>query len=528
MAVFDELSALIEQSCSVFDRNGAAQLTARLAADIRAGRMVYPAASAKKTLAVLRRKRYFDSVLELAEAVMESGQTADEVRIPYAQALIDSGLLTAALPFLQQVVDSTTAASKGNGEARGLVGRVWKQLYVNGGGEDHVREQRLLRSFNAYYEAFAESPDRYWHGINAVAVQARAARDGHALRKMDAVAEEIYALTSQAGAADPWAMATAAEAALALGRTKVAIQRYADYAQSPEADAFEIFSTLRQLTEVWQLTNEKEPGATILPLLRSALLQRSGGDVSLSTAGLRHDLERVKTLEKTFGSTTVRSLRWYRTGLECCNPVCRINDSLGAGFGTGFVVRGRDFNDALGDELLVLTNAHVLSETYPGALQEGDGRAVFEATGDPTEYVLEKIVWSDDQLDATLARTDKPLPPCVTFEIAKRMPANDGRQRVYVIGHPSGGGLSISLNDNVLLDYDDRVAHYRAPTEGGSSGSPVFNAEWKLVALHHAGDVNKGKLNGKSGTYEANEGIRLSEIIAATKKAPIGAAPGTP
>jgi endonuclease G len=46
--------------------------------------------------------------------------------------------------------------------------------------------------------------------------------------------------------------------------------------------------------------------------------------------------------------------------------------------------------------------------------------------------------------------------------------------------------LSFSINDNLLLGYDGRWVHYRAPTKGGRSGSPVFNQDWELIALHHA------------------------------------------
>jgi V8-like Glu-specific endopeptidase len=61
--------------------------------------------------------------------------------------------------------------------------------------------------------------------------------------------------------------------------------------------------------------------------------------------------------------------------------------------------------------------------------------------------------------------------------------------------------------------------HYRAPTEGGSSGSPVFNSRlWQVIALHHAGGkLGMPKLNGKPGSYGANEGIALQSIITALK-----------
>lgn len=38
----------------------------------------------------------------------------------------------------------------------------------------------------------------------------------------------------------------------------------------------------------------------------------------------------------------------------------------------------------------------------------------------------------------------------------------------------------------VYMQEVPKVARYRADTEGGSSGSPVLNNEWNLVALHHA------------------------------------------
>ena len=39
-------------------------------------------------------------------------------------------------------------------------------------------------------------------------------------------------------------------------------------------------------------------------------------------------------------------------------------------------------------------------------------------------------------------------------------------KRAYVIGHPLGlAQPQFSLQDNILLDYDQRVLHYRSPTE---------------------------------------------------------------
>jgi V8-like Glu-specific endopeptidase len=82
-----------------------------------------------------------------------------------------------------------------------------------------------------------------------------------------------------------------------------------------------------------------------------------------------------------------------------------------------------------------------------------------------------------------------------------------------VIGHPGGSAQpQFSLHDNILLDYDHRVLHYRAATYYGSSGSPVSDDEWRLIGLHHAGGTGMPQLNQAGGTYAANEGITIDAI----------------
>jgi Trypsin-like peptidase domain len=78
----------------------------------------------------------------------------------------------------------------------------------------------------------------------------------------------------------------------------------------------------------------------------------------------------------------------------------------------------------------------------------------------------------------------------------------DPSHRLYIIGHPLGGQLSFSIQDNLLLDHEGPpggipglagrvLLHYRTPTEPGSSGSPVFEpVGWRVIALHHAGGAD--------------------------------------
>ena len=61
---------------------------------------------------------------------------------------------------------------------------------------------------------------------------------------------------------------------------------------------------------------------------------------------------------------------------------------------------------------------------------------------------------------------------------------------------------------NIDSPQPSRV-HYTSPTQGGSSWSPTY---WQVIALHHSGDTHMFRLNGKDGTYPANEGIWIQSI----------------
>ena len=108
-------------------------------------------------------------------------------------------------------------------------------------------------------------------------------------------------------------------------------------------------------------------------------------------------------------------------------------------------------------------------------------------------------------------------------------------ERINIIQHPRGRLKEVVIRDNPLLDLPitpDFVAHYKADTESGSSGSPVFNDDWEVVALHHSGVPKRNgngdviDINGDVWDREdpeqiqwvANEGIRISRIIDFVKK----------
>ena len=176
------------------------------------------------------------------------------------------------------------------------------------------------------------------------------------------------------------------------------------------------------------------------------------------------------------------------------------------------------------DRVLLLTNAHVVSEDgSDGALTPEDARA---NSGARRTFELAPA-WSGPRrrsMDAAFLafRNDRPdAAPLLSKKVRFTTPAS----RLYIIGHPRGGDLRLSLDDNALLGCNERLLHYRTPTEGGSSGSPVFEAEdWRVAALHHAGgrfeQLEDPPLDGTPPPYDANEGITVRAIKAAIAAAP--------
>lgn len=76
--------------------------------------------------------------------------------------------------------------------------------------------------------------------------------------------------------------------------------------------------------------------------------------------------------------------------------------------------------------------------------------------------------------------------------------------RLNIIQHPQGRKKEVVVQQNKLTDVHTNVIHYFSDTDYGSSGSPVFNNTWDLMALHHA----------RNSAESANEGMRIDKIVA--------------
>ena len=87
---------------------------------------------------------------------------------------------------------------------------------------------------------------------------------------------------------------------------------------------------------------------------------------------------------------------------------------------------------------------------------------------------------------------------------------------VNIIQHPNGGPKQIALYHNLVAYLDQARVQYLTDTEPGSSGAPVFDSQWRLVALHHSG----GWLHepGHRTKFYRNEGININRVIDGLKQ----------
>lgn len=279
-------------------------------------------------------------------------------------------------------------------------------------------------------------------------------------------------------------LATAAETCVALNKPEEALKWLSGYARMPYCDAFELASTLRQLEEVWQLDLKSSMGQYLLLLLRSELMKRKGGQLTL-------DIEEVKSqqametivdakyssmvekktaerttfnqdikLEKVFGDDSFKTYKWYMQGAARCLAVARIGRDSSKGFGTGFLLRGKDVKEALGGELILLTNAHVVSSNpTEKCLKPEETIVIFEALNSSEEFRIFEIIWSSpsSELDATILKFTKDdqsrlkelTKDLKFYPVSKYLPAVETppTQKVYVIGHPFDGTLQISFQE---------------------------------------------------------------------------------
>jgi len=197
-------------------------------------------------------------------------------------------------------------------------------------------------------------------------------------------------------------------------------------------------------------------------------------------------------------------ISFLQQGLSAARAVALVRED-GVPKGSGFLTYGG----------LFVTNHHLLPEPpKQGAitLQFGYHQSETGAIADGLLYSIDPerfwLTSPTESFDCTLVALGEALSGSgenpVPLNLSDRNDKHALGISLNLIHHPGGAPQQVTLRNNTLLARHEQFLHYEADTEGGSSGAPVFNDSWQLVALHHGSVESNGEW--------LNEGIRISAL----------------
>jgi V8-like Glu-specific endopeptidase len=217
---------------------------------------------------------------------------------------------------------------------------------------------------------------------------------------------------------------------------------------------------------------------------------------------------------------------WIAEVLKVERQICRIEED-DQPLGTGFLV-GKD---------LVLTNWHVAAD--------GDGKCksklhcrfdymrLEDSVGLGKSVAVKKggcLAYSDYEGDARARPSDLLDFVLLKLEQPVGLDKLDKRQRgwvalppkatqpgkgepIIIVQHPLGQPMKIALDTSSVigLNQNGNRLQYKTNTEPGSSGSPCFAMDWKLVAIHGASATDQAG-------EEVNQGTPIDLVAASIRK----------
>ncbi|MFJ9900493.1 trypsin-like peptidase domain-containing protein [Streptomyces sp. NPDC091280] len=210
-----------------------------------------------------------------------------------------------------------------------------------------------------------------------------------------------------------------------------------------------------------------------------------------------------------FKTYSLLDVAFLRRGVELAPAVARLLVTMPTGrqyHGTAFRI----------DADTLLTNHHVLFDDAAAGLPASSVEAWFGYERDHSGRDLAHTVVAcvpdtirgDRQYDWAIIKVAEAMPdeaPAIGLSDAAPVAVGD---RVYIIQHPRGGVKKIGVHHNTVRHVNDDVVQYWTDTEAGSSGSPVFDEQWRLVALHHRW-VEEGV--GDAREFR-NQGVRIQRV----------------
>lgn len=211
-------------------------------------------------------------------------------------------------------------------------------------------------------------------------------------------------------------------------------------------------------------------------------------------------------LEAFIGENDLLPVSFLHEGAEIAKAVGKITfvERSMEGFGTGFLI-GPD---------MIMTNNHVISNHEVASKAFIEFNYEFDENGNPLQearYSLDpdRLFITEEGLDFSIVGVrGRPGDQFGWIPLLKDPLVITRHERVYIIQHPQGRRKEVGIHDNKIQRVLTHLLRYTTDTEPGSSGSPCFNKDWKLIGLHHS----KGERDSKTNKYTNNEAVRISSI----------------
>ena len=210
--------------------------------------------------------------------------------------------------------------------------------------------------------------------------------------------------------------------------------------------------------------------------------------------------------EKIIGENTLRDISLLELALAAARAVVRIG--LPGGAGSGFMIAPD----------LLMTNHHVIASAAQTEHAEFTFNYQLDRHGKACETLTagakpQGLLHTHPELDYTVVQLA--APPAFGEPLRLRAVRSERDARVSIIQHPGGHFKKISMQNNFVAYADNTVVQYFTSTEPGSSGSPVFNDAFEVIAIHHSGGMLEEPGTGRR--YLRNAGTSMIAVLADLK-----------
>lgn len=198
-------------------------------------------------------------------------------------------------------------------------------------------------------------------------------------------------------------------------------------------------------------------------------------------------------VDRLLTGTDQLNVNYLERGMIAADAVGRIEvrngESEVAGCATGFMISPR----------LLLTNNHVLPSADDAAQSWVHYRHEFDAFGNAVASCVfafdpAAFFFTDTDLDITVVAVCEETPDrrqrVARFGWLRLSGSTDTvlpGEWLTMVHHPAGHPKQVSLRQNLLIRHCDGELWYAADTAWASSGAPLFNDSWQVVALHRMG-----------------------------------------